>query len=364
MIPTAAPGACHASVAAAGWKPIGALSAVLILAACGSTPSTRSDNGPAGGNGPAVAEQGTDLPCAVPSSSLKLGGGYYLDDGPGSSPPANLGEVPDAVPRPEPLRAANTKPYEALGKRYTPMTELRPYKVKGLASWYGRRYHGRRTASGEIYDMYGMTAAHPILPIPSYVRVTNLSNGRSVVVRVNDRGPFHPDRVIDLSFTAACRLDLVAGGSGLVQVETIIPGEPPPAEAAEVPRLVDSARSEQPRMQSVAVAPRTAEPNGAAVPVVTVMERENLLTTLSQTEESRPPGVYLQLGAFGARENADNFLSHLRSELAGLEDALFLSHQGGLYRVEAGPYPSASDARLSAERIARTVGFTPLLTSR
>jgi rare lipoprotein A len=339
------------ALAATLWRALGVLAAALALAACGS--AARKD-APIAGE-PQASAAGSGLPCIVPSPTLKKGGAYYLDDGPGSNHPPNLSEVPDAEPRLEPLRESNMKPYVALGRRYTPMTELRHYKARGLASWYGRRYHGQKTASGEIYDMYAMTAAHPTLPIPSYVRVTNVSTGRSVVVRVNDRGPFHPDRVIDLSFTAACKLELVSGGSGLVEVETIIPGEPPPAEVAGMARPVP------PHAIPVTSRPE-ADMNGA--PAVSATEREDLLATLSQAEQPLPPGVYLQLGAFGARENADNFLAHLRGRLSWMEAALSLTEKDGLYRVEAGPYPSAQEARLSAERVARTVGFKPLLTSR
>src|SRR5690606_22759323 len=135
------------------------------------------------------------------SESAGRGGGYYLDDGPGRGAPVDLAAIPDAVPRVEPLRAVNRPPYAAFGRRSVPMTELTPYRSRGVASWYGRRYHGRQTSSGEVYDMYAMTAAHPTLPLPSYVRVTHLGNGRSVVLRVNDRGPFLNDRLIDLSWT-------------------------------------------------------------------------------------------------------------------------------------------------------------------
>src|SRR4029078_1366538 len=107
----------------------------------------------------------------------------------------------------------------------TPMTAIQPYKARGIASWYGRRYHGQKTSSGDIYDMYGMTAAHPVLPLPSYARVTNVQNSKSVVVRINDRGPFHSDRLIDLSYTAAYKLGIVTAGSDLVEVESIIPAE-------------------------------------------------------------------------------------------------------------------------------------------
>ena len=142
-----------------------------------------------------------------------------------------------AVPRAEPLRRAANRPYEVMGRSYTPDTSLRPYKARGLASWYGRRYHEQKTSSGEIYDMYGMTAAHTILPIPSFARVTNLANNKSVVVRINDRGPFHSDRVIDLSYTAAYKLGVLAGGRALVDIEAIIPdaGTPTTPQYAAAP---------------------------------------------------------------------------------------------------------------------------------
>ncbi|MBI0407864.1 MAG: septal ring lytic transglycosylase RlpA family protein [Nitrosospira sp.] len=117
------------------------------------------------------------------------------------------------------------RPYVALGKLYVPMTALGLYKEQGMASWYGRRYHKQKTASGEIYDMYAMTAAHATLPLPSYARVTNIVNKKSVVVRINDRGPFLSNRLIDLSYTAAYKLDVLNGGSALVEVESIVPTE-------------------------------------------------------------------------------------------------------------------------------------------
>jgi rare lipoprotein A len=150
-------------------------------------------------------------------------GGYYKDDGPPARPPAQLDRVADAVPRTEPLHKSANRPYEALGKKYTPMTSVQPFRQRGLASWYGKRYHGQKTSSGETYDMYAMTAAHPTLPIPSYVRVTNVANGKSVVVRINDRGPFHGGRIIDLSYAAATRLGYVQAGSAQVEVESIVP---------------------------------------------------------------------------------------------------------------------------------------------
>ena len=152
-------------------------------------------------------------------------GGYYKDDGPGANPPPNLDQVADATPRVEPLHRYANRPYQRFGVSYVPLTSVAPFRQAGIASWYGRRFHGQPTSSGEIYDMYKMTAAHPTLPVPSYARVTNPANGRSVVVRINDRGPFHTDRIIDLSYVAAWKLGLIEAGSGRVIVEAIVPGK-------------------------------------------------------------------------------------------------------------------------------------------
>jgi rare lipoprotein A len=162
------------------------------------------------------------------------GNGYYKGDGPGGPPPVDLDKVADAKPRLEPLNPGANIPYTALGRKYTPYTSLKPYRARGVATWYGRKFQGKRTASGERYDMYAMTAAHTILPIPSYARVTNLANGRSVVVRINDRGPFHADRLIDLSYAAAYRLGYAVAGSANVEVEAILPEKN--AELGEAPR--------------------------------------------------------------------------------------------------------------------------------
>ena len=151
-------------------------------------------------------------------------GGYYNDDGPHQRPPAGLDGIADATPRAEPLHRYANRPYRVFGKDYRPLAAVQPFRQRGMASWYGKRFHGQRTASGEPYDMYKMTAAHPTLPIPSYARVTNLANGRSVVVRINDRGPFHAGRIIDLSYVAAHRLGYIGAGSAQVQVEAIVPG--------------------------------------------------------------------------------------------------------------------------------------------
>jgi len=156
-------------------------------------------------------------------SSTSERGRYYKDDGPGTRVP-DLASIPEPAPRHEPLHRWANRPYERFGKTYVPLTRVGAFQQRGVASWYGRRFHGNPTSSGEPYDMYKMSAAHPILPIPSFARVTNLSNGRSVVVRINDRGPFHSDRIIDLSYAAAYKLGYVNAGSARVLVEQLVPG--------------------------------------------------------------------------------------------------------------------------------------------
>lgn len=156
-----------------------------------------------------------------PVTDSKSKGAYYLDDGPEEVIPENLSSIPNATPKKEPLNKFSNRPYKVFGKTYYPMTTLKPYTATGYATWYGKKYHGNKTSIGEVYDMYKMTAAHKTLPLPCYVKVTNLKNDKTVIVRVNDRGPFVKDRIIDLSYAAANRLEIIEKGSELVKVELI-----------------------------------------------------------------------------------------------------------------------------------------------
>lgn len=294
---------------------------VVVLAGCSTAPRPAPviDR-----QGPVVAEK-----TAVPErGAAKFGGGYYKDDGPGDNPPPNLEAIPDAVPRQEPLHRFANRPYVALGQSYTPDTELRSYKEIGTASWYGRRYHGQRTSSGEAYDMYGMTAAHRTLPIPSYARVTNVASKRSVVVRINDRGPFHNDRVIDVSYTAAYKLGILQGGSAQVEVEAI-----DPRGAVTTAPLAERAKP--------AEAPLTATP-------VVAPAAEN-------------GGIYVQLGAFGAQENAEQFRGKLKLELAQLADKLQVMPVGGLFKVRAGPYSGQAEASQAAAEIRKALNINAMV---
>ncbi len=299
----------------------GAAAALLVaaLSGCGSAP-------------------GREAPVA--KAPPARGGGYYLDDGPGANPPADLDGVADAVPRVEPIRAATSRPYTVMGRSYAPMASLQPYRARGIATWYGRRYHGKPTSSGEIYDMYAMTAAHTTLPIPSYARVTHLANGKSVVVRINDRGPFVEGRIIDLSYTAAHKLGVLAGGSAMVEVETIIPGSAPPPPAAVARAEAEPAAPASPPVADAA----PAAP--AAIPVAAEAGR-----------------YYLQLGAFGSKENAENFLARLQAQL-GAADNLHIHAREQLYRVHAGPYATEAGARQAGSRLSEALGLKALVLTR
>jgi rare lipoprotein A len=291
-----------------------AVALAVSLAGCGSTPSREPLIGK-----PARA------------------GGYYLDDGPGANPPPNLDAIPDAIPRVEPIRAATSRPYTVMGRSYVPMTSLQPYQARGIATWYGRRYHGKQTSSGEIYDMYAMTAAHTTLPIPSYARVTHLGSGKSVVVRINDRGPFVDGRVIDLSYTAAHKLGVLAGGSAMVEVEAVLPGSsPPPA-----------------RVAAIAPQPEPVVPAAAPAPVI----------VQPPPQAAGAPGYYVQIGAFGSRENAENFLARVQVQL-GAAEALQIYSRDQLHRVHAGPYSSQAAARQAAARIGEALAMKPMVLTR
>ena len=205
----------------------GLLVLVVVTTAC-STVSV-----PGRDEGRAREQAATTSSGAGSSSNAKRAGAYYQDDGPPDRVPPGLLNTPDADPKVEPYLRGPSKPYTVMDQTFVPITDARPYVQRGVGSWYGRKYHGRKTASGEPYDMFAMSAAHPILPIPSYARVTHLRNGRQVIVRINDRGPFIASRIIDLSYAAALKLDMVRGGSAELEVERLLPDEIARLQAAK-----------------------------------------------------------------------------------------------------------------------------------
>jgi rare lipoprotein A len=293
---------------------LGALAAVgVLLASCASAPRPPPER---------EAKAPPSAPAPTPAPPRR-GGGYYQDDGPGDGPLPDLERVPDAQPRPEPLHRFANSPYVVFGRQYVPDRDLRAVRQRGIGSWYGRKFHGQKTASGEVYDMYAMTAAHPTLPIPSYARVTNVASGRSVIVRVNDRGPFLHERVIDLSYAAAWKLGYVEQGSALVEVETILPDR----------TLTAAAPSPVPERATA-----TTPGNAAPIPV-----------------EAEAGGIFLQLAAFADRDNAETFRARAALELASLDRPIEIYRKDGLFRLHVGPYRSRAEANAAAERLKDTL---------
>ena len=349
--------------------------AVALLSACSSAPKRE---------GP-VAE--VPAQAGKPGRSPVRGGGYYKDDGPGDDIPDNLDAIPDAEPRDEPLHRFANRPYHVMGQSFVPATELRPFRQRGHGSWYGRRFHGNPTSSGEPYDMYAMTAAHPTLPIPSYARVTNLANGRSVVVRVNDRGPFLRGRVIDLSYAAAHKLGYVNGGSAEVEVEQILPGEAPlVAMARPVPPLPARANEglmpgsgPATGMKALAPLPVTQAPLPAPVASPPRAAGSAIALAPPECEEGpvcgaaggfAPPvasasaGIFLQLGAFSSFANAEGFRDTVRSQASDLAERFELFADGERFRLHAGPYDTVEAARDAAERMGNVLKLKPFVVVR
>jgi rare lipoprotein A len=324
------------------------IATTLLLAACGTIPQHKG------------ATTGTTG-----------AGGYLAGDGPGKDVPANLDAIPDAVPKVEPLNRYANRPYIALGKTYTPMTVVGNFREQGIASWYGKKFNGSRTSSGEIYDMYAMTAAHPTLPLPSYARVTNLANHKSVVVRINDRGPFMKDRIIDLSYTAAYKLGIIGDGSAEVEVDSIDPNvtvksipastlqsqplDSHPINLAPVPPA--------PAAASAVVAAPAAVPVAAASSVAAIPAPASAATSSPAISPlaSSDSEVYLQLGAFKTQDAAEAYLAKMRSELGDIGKQLKLSTKDGLVRVHIGPYANQSEARSSADSMEGKLGFKPMV---
>jgi rare lipoprotein A len=285
-------------------------------------------------------------------------------DGPPEKIPAELGSLRDAEPRVEPIRSGGpNRPYEVFGRDYVPITQDVVFRERGLASWYGRKFHGRRTANGEVYDMFAMTAAHPTLPIPSYARVINPSNGRTVILRINDRGPFHAGRVIDLSYAAAFKLDLLRGVAPVVleritfgeirsgawqrAVGSVVPMEPPAAPPAGA---------------GAELTPPQVTLNAPSVPAPPrVLDIEIAVPTL---DPSPGPGFWIQLGAFRLSEGALAFRRRVAAELEWLEPLLIVFRDEPLVRLQAGPFENRARAQRATERIRETLKLVPMIVER
>ncbi|MGB2833061.1 MAG: septal ring lytic transglycosylase RlpA family protein [Methylotenera sp.] len=351
---------------------------ILLLSACGTTATKPSVKEP-------VAPTTT-----TPDTTAKPGvGGYYLDDGPGEGAPADIDSIPDAQITNEPPMERSNKAYSALGKQYSPMTSYKPYKKQGIASWYGKRYHGKQTSSGEVYDMYGMTAAHTTLPLPSYAKVTNPANGRSVIVRINDRGPFKNDRLVDLSYAAAYKLRLIDQGSGLVELELI--------DSSSKEAVLAATRKAPPQIETASVAmptkPSTTPPAAAPQAITTPVEIEPAVTTTTPELKAVPPpvktvavtppakistppainkpetsatsfakpGYYVQAGAFGSEANGLAMQKKIQRLPLAENVSVTNVYNNGLYQVKLGPYASKKEADASAGNLRKQLNIVPIV---
>jgi len=290
------------------------------------------------------------------------------DSAPSNAP--DLSGIEDAVPKAEPKsKYGNPKSYVVFGKRYHTKSSSNGHVERGLASWYGKKFHGRKTSSGERYDMYAMTAAHKTLPLPTYARVTNVSNGRSAVVKINDRGPFHGKRVIDLSYSAAKKLGVVSKGTAMVEVRAIDPNRPESSQKGEFFASANSkskAKAKAPVSKPVVVAQKTPVKTKPVAlvekPPVQVAKAEKVAapapkvavaTTKEAPRKASGSSMYLQVGAFGSRLNAEQLRKRLVDNLA--EQVQVRTADGKksqLYKVRVGPLDSRTEAKDLSQQLA------------
>jgi rare lipoprotein A len=323
-------------------------------------------------------------------------------DGPEANPPPHLEAVPDAVPQIEPIRIGGpNKPYQIDGQTYVPLTDGRAVTETGLASWYGKKFHGHRTSSGEAYNMYAMTAAHKTLPIPSYARVRNPANGKEVIVRVNDRGPFAAGRVIDLSYTAALKLG-VLGGVRQVEVTRITeddiragnfahgpayavaPAPAAQAAAAEPDRTKPAGNAAGAAAVSTAADPAARDAGAPQPPAPTSTPIPETSPGSANLQDAAPPvastaspreekghaetaaaaGFWVQLGAYRQRDGALDFQHRLGDAQPWLAPLLAVFADGGLNKLQAGPYPSRDEARRAADKIRVALQLVPTIVEK
>ncbi|RYY74356.1 MAG: septal ring lytic transglycosylase RlpA family protein [Gammaproteobacteria bacterium] len=240
-----------------------------------------------------------------------------------------MSHVPDAVPRYETRTiAGNKNPYTVLGQTYTLMSDERAYIERGIASWYGFKFNGERTSNGELYDMFAMTGAHKTLPIPSYVRVTNLDNRKSVIVRINDRGPFHEGRIVDLSYAAAQRLGITQMGTGNVEVEIVVPdGDPRPPLKKRKAGLASKEAGIVPKAEVNATSPSAV------------------------IQSQLPEGTYLQIAAFSIEDSAQKFAGNVRGSLSYPIIISVTAPPTKLYRIRVGPFKDAQSMQAAREQL-------------
>lgn len=274
-------------------------------------------------------------------------------DGAPVAPPADLAQTPDPEPQVEPIRQGGpNKPYVVLGRAYEPLAGDVAWKERGVASWYGTKFHGRKTASGELFSMYGLTAAHRTLPIPSYARVRNVSNGKEIVVRVNDRGPFHSSRVMDLSYAAAVKLGISSAGSATVEVERLTFDDIRTGAWRKPSDL--GAQPEDPIADIAAKA--AALPDAAPEPAVSD-DRQRAYTPAAQ-------GYWVQLAALSRREGVDRLQQRVATEAAAMAPMMAVFKEAAVFKLQIGPYGTREAASEAARDVREAMQLAPLVIER
>jgi rare lipoprotein A len=330
-----------------------------VLVGCATTPPPAAQH-TAHSAPPRAAPLVTNPQSDPAAPSATKPGGYYQDDGPGANPPPNLASIPDAQVRAEPYARYANRPYVVFGKTYVPMLDEKPFSQRGQGSWYGKKFHGQRTSSGEIYDMYKMTAAHPTLPIPSYARVTNVDNCKSVVVRINDRGPFHAGRVVDLSYAAAVKLGLMEKGSQQVDLVRVLANGQERFANTTRPPVVD-----EPRNDALAARAEINElivENRAEVKAVKTLPDE-LEVSETVAAAPSPAGYYVQMGAFTRADKAADIRSRV-SDQGWAAAALDVVRGGGLHKVLGGPFATRELALQAMRDVPAVLGLKPIVVKR
>jgi len=288
--------------------------------------------------------------------SLSGRSGFFTSKDSAPQHNVDIASIPNAVPRVEAKsRYGNPASYVVFNKRYFVMADSKDYTARGVASWYGTKFHGRKTSSGEPYDMFAMTAAHRTLPLPTYIQVTNLKNQHQVIVKVNDRGPFSNDRILDLSYAAASKLGILATGTALIDIKAIDPIQHKQHSSSQKPQLKSSTHTDHSSATTTAnVTPLRLE---AATSKVTPMPLP------SSTKKTTPPlaqstagsasaSIFLQVAAFKERKNAERLRSKLtRLSDTGIHIRQIQQNQNTIYRVSIGPFSSSSEAGKIAETL-------------
>ena len=350
-------------------RPVPLILLALLFSGCSSSPKIKApaDQRNPVAKAPLAKPGNSNIPDLPKANSGR--GGYYQDDGPGDNPPIDLESIVDPIPVLEAFSRSGNKPYVVFGKTYTPITDsTKPFKQRGVASWYGKKFHGQKTSSGELYDMYKITAAHPTLPIPSYARVTNVDNGKQIIVRINDRGPFHSTRIIDLSYTAALKLGYLNKGSSVMEVERLLP--------ADIEKMAEN-RQNQPARPEHLIQSKDAMTAPEVVKQEIKMDQISLDELIASQEKkpveklssmlasgSQLPGFYIQFGAYAIRANAEAGLSNLKTKLEARLPDFDIVEQGSLYRLISGPFNSRAEATTAMLQHGEIAGFKALIVQR